>query len=264
MRALESHHAALVLIAILVTVTTGCSSPKPTAVQEPVAAPPVSAAETETPDVAVSAGDIKKVASGSVLRDELFEAAATGLDASSDQFTVYQLFEQGTAAVGDLKPAGGSRVFVALVSGPDGWKLAWSAPFGSSQARAGALLAAAPGISSELAARIDWDKKAPVKTVKATPPPSLASFRAFALRSARELAGTTYEGSFSVQGKIAQDSTGRWWGNAIAEPSEEGLESIGIWGSYTGGTWTGEIADFSSEDADAAFFPPDVLKRLAF
>jgi hypothetical protein len=233
------------------TGTETSSTPVPTSSVEPTVTAP------EGP--ATSSGTITTPSSGSAARAAILAAVSKDLGLSG-KLTVIQLFAQGTAAVGDIQPASGSRVFFAATGGPGDWAVAWSALYGSKLADVDALEAAAPLVSPELAARLVWNKKAPAPTAKA---PTLASFTTFAMKQAREMAGVDYAGTFTVTAKIAKDSAGAWWGNAIAEPSEEGLESIGIWGRYSGGKWTGEFADFSSEDAEAGFFPPDVLAKLA-
>jgi len=177
---------------------------------------------------------------------------------------VSQLFLQDGAAVGDLRPASGKRVFFALKGGPSHWKLAWSALFGSAQANATSLTEADPEAFTDLARSIDFNKVVGTSTGTGTGPgPSLMCFEGFARKSAKDMAGATYKGQFTIQAKIAKDSSGTWWGNAIAVPSEAGLESIGVWGRWNGTDWKGEIADFSTEGADAGYFPADVLSKLA-
>lgn len=255
--------AALALTTLVFTLAA-CSSPQPAPVPTPTITPVATSsveATTEAPEAPVaSSGPIITPASGTALRADILKAASAGLGLSG-KLTVIQLFSQGTAAVGDLKPASGSRMFFALTGGPDEWKVAWSAPFGSALANLDALTAAVPEASPELAGKLAWNKKAPVATTAKAP--TLASFEAFALKSATSMAGASYTGTFTVSAKIAKDSAGVWWGNAVETPSDEGLEDIGVWGKYVGGKWTGQIADFSSDDAAAAFFPASVLSKLS-
>lgn len=262
MHAHTARSVSLALLAILVALSTGCSGggsapSTPTITGEPTATAPAT--------VAPAAGPITTPAAGSALRAELLEAASLGLGVS-DRFTVYQLFVQDGAAVGDVLPAGGSRTLFALSGGPDSWELVWSARFGSTQANADALKDVGPEVFAGLAASLDFAKKAPSTapkpSAKPAVAPTLASFEAFALKSAKSFAGATYAGPFTIQARIAKDSKGAWWGNAVAEPAEAGLEPIGVWARYSGGAWTGEIADFSTEGADAGFFPSDVLAKL--
>jgi len=251
--------ASIALLAVVLAASTGCSrgastASKPVILAEPTASAPATAA--------ASAGPITTPAVGSATRAAVLKAASLGLGVSGN-LTVYQLYVQDGAAVGDVLPAGGSRTFFALTGGPDEWDLVWSAPFGSTLASAEAMTGAGSGVSRALSAKLDFTKKVTKPAAKPAAP-TLASFEAFALKSAKSFAGTTYAGEFTIQAKIAKDSTGGWWGNAIAEPGdEEGLEAIGIWAHYSGGKWTGEIADFSTEGADAGFFPPDVIAKLA-
>jgi hypothetical protein len=256
---------ACLAMAIAVALTTvGCARKAKTddggPTVQPVPTETVEPTSTDEPvGPAVSSGQITTPASGTSARTAVLKAVSRGLGVSGT-LTVYQLFVQGTAAVGDVKTASGDRHFFAATGGPDAWKLAWSAPFGSSLASVEKLLGAAPEVSAELAAKIDFAKvvKKPVKA------PTLSSFKSYALKSAQSMAAGSYDGTFTVMANIAQDDAGEWWGNAIAEPADESFEVIGIWGHYVGGKWTGEIADFSEEDADAEFFPEEVLSALRF
>ncbi len=251
-------------LAFVALATAACTQPAqpaetgttPTATA-PVATDTVEPTSTPVEVPAASAGPITTPASGSALRAAILKAASTGLGLSGN-VTVYQLFSQDSAAVGDILPAGGTRTFFAVTGGPNAFEISWSAPFGSKLATIAGLQSAAPLVSPELAAKIDWTKK----VAKVTAAPTLASFKAYALKSAKSMAGATYTGTFSVTAKIAKDSTGAWWGNAMAAPSADGLESIGVWGRYQSGKWTGEIADFSTENAMASFFAPDVIVAL--
>jgi hypothetical protein len=259
MYATTARRIAPALLVVAALALAGCSSG--TQATPVVTAPATSTATpTSTAPAAPVRGPITTPASGSAERAAVLKAASLGLGISG-KVTVYQLFVQDGSAVGDLQPATGSRTFFALSGGPGAWDLVWSAPFGSSLAAADALSAVNPDALSGLAAMLDFTKKASKPLTKAAP--TLASFEAFALKSAKTFAGATYAGDFTIRGKIAKDSTGAWWGNALAEPTETGLESIGVWARYSNGTWTGEIADFSTEGADAAYFPADVLPKLA-
>lgn len=259
-----SRTASLVLLAALMVAATGCSSgirgtrSLPAITGEPTSSAPATAAPEVVPEV----GPVTTPRSGSSVRAAILEAVSVGLGVSG-KLTVYQLFVQGGSAVGDVLPAGGSRTLFAVTGGPDSWKLVWDAPFGSSRADAGALAEVDPKALTGLASTLDLTKKAPQPAAKPAAAPTRASFEAFALRSAKSFAGTAYAGKFTMRARIAKDSHGGWWGNALVEPSESGLEPIGVWGSYAKGAWSGEIADFSTEGADAGFFPADALAKLA-
>lgn len=266
MRASTSRVAALAVLAVLVAAATGCASqstapaaggPAPTTVS-PSGATSETTAPTTLP-AAVAAEPVKPVAGGSALHALILKAAMGQLGVSGSA-TVPQLFVQGSAAVGDLRPASGQRMVFAMTGGPRQWQVVWSAPFGSSQANAAALTKVDPTTFKDLARSLDFKSKV---TETAAAAPTLAAFEGFALKSARNLAGTTYTGEFAIHARIAKDSTGTWWGNAIAEPSDTGLEPIGVWGRWNGTAWKGEIADFSAEGADAGYFPADVLAKLA-
>jgi hypothetical protein len=230
-------------------VTTTTSTPTPTSSVAPTSTP------VEVP--AASAGPITSPGSGTALRAAILDAATAGLGVSGN-VAVHQLYAQDSAAIGDIQPGTGPRIFFAVTGGPDAWSLAWSAPFGSAQATLASLQSAAPLVSPELAAKMSWTKKVAV----AAKAPTLASFKAFALKSAKNMAAGTYTGSFTITAKIAKDGGGVWWGNASAQPATDSLDPIGVWGRYSKGKWIGEVADFSTEGADAAFFPGDVLPLL--
>lgn len=261
MRSLFPRALTLVVVALTVAALSGCAQRSqelpvingtPTITAEPTST-------VEEPLVEVSTGAITTPAKGSALRAAVLKAAAKGLGASGT-LTVNQVFVQGGAAVGDVTTKSCARSFFALTRGTGSWKFAWSAPFGSSRVAVEKLLDAAPEVSPELAAKLDFDKTTP-KPVK---PPTLGSFRSFALKSAQSMAAGSYDGTFTVNAKIARDDSGEWWGNALLQPSDEDLEWIGVWGHYVGGKWTGQTADYSEEDGDADFFPPEVLTTLRF
>jgi hypothetical protein len=263
MNATIARPVAIVLLAALVAAATGCApaattSPGPTVPATTTVAPTSTPVATST---ASTRGPVTTPSSSSVARAAILKSAKTDLGLTGT-VVVNQLFAQDGEAVGDLWPASGPRVFFALDGGPDAWRLAWSAPFGSSRASAAALTAMGPETFADLAAALDFTKKVSRPVVKVAAP-TLSSFETFALKSTKSFAGASYTGSFTIQAKIAKDSKGVWWGNAIAEPTEAGLEPIGVWGHYSKGKWTGEIADFSTEDADAAYFPADVLAKLS-
>jgi len=245
-------YIALTLL-IAATALAACAAPAPTGTGTgttttgtPVATASVTptAGPVEVP--AVSSGPITTPGTGTALRAAILEAASAGLGVSG-KITVIQLYSQDSAAIGDIQPSTGSRVFFAVTGGPDDWSIAWSAPFGSTLANITAMQKASPLISPELAAKLSWTKK--VATVASAP--SLASFKAFALKSAKNVAGATYTGTFTITAKIAKDGNGVWWGNAI-----------GIFGRYSKGKWSGEVADFSADNAEAAYFPGDVLPKV--
>lgn len=252
----------LVLIALVTVAIAGCG-PKKTALPTISGVPTSTVEATSTDDatdIEVSSGQIVTPATGTALRNDVLAAIASALATRAGKLTVIQLFVQGGAAVGDVKTPSGSRWLVALTGGRDAWTVTWRAPFGSSSASVARLLDAAPEVSTDLVAKLDFEKKV-AKPAKA---PSLSSFKSYALKSAQSMAEGTYDGTFTVQAQIAQDDAGEWWGNALLEPADEGLEWIGVWGHYTGGKWTGQIADYSEEDADAGFFPEEVLPVLRF
>jgi hypothetical protein len=272
------------LIAALGTVLAAslaaCSSPS-----APVSGPKVTSVPTTTADstsatsgtsgttsasaaaaaqASASSEPVVAPAIGSPARAAILTAVAKGLHFSGS-ITVYQLFTQGGTAVGDILPPTGSRTFFALTGGPGAWKLVWHAPFGSSIASADDLVAADPAISPTLVAKLDFKMVVRTKTttVKAAAP-SAASLKAFALKKAASLISGSYTGTFTVGVTIAKSKSGSWWGMATLNPSDpsQQLEPIGVFGHYTGSSWIGQIADSSSEDPEAAFFPSDVIATL--
>lgn len=251
----------VIAVACIALAASGCTQPAQPAgtgsVTTAVTSGTMEPTSTPMKAPAGSTGTIVVPAKGSALRTAILKAVSTGLGLSGDT-TVYQLFSQETAAIGDILPADGTRMFFAVAGGPDAWSIAWSAPFGSSLANIDALESSVPLVSPALAAKMVWD----LKVAKVAAAPTLASFKTFALNSARTYAGSTYTGSFTLTAKIANDSTGVWWGNALATPADTGLEPIGIWGHYANGKWSGEIADFSSDTAEAGYFAPDVIAKL--
>ena len=230
-------------------VTTGAATPSV----------PATASTQPTLAITVSSGPITTPVVGSSQRTAVLDAVRAGLGTKS-QFVVEQLFVQSGAAVADLQPvSGGSRVCVAVVGGPSGWKLAWSAAFGSSGASVNALLAAAPGVSPGLAAKLAWHFKPPSGASNSA---MLQSWRVWAAGKIKGFAGSGYTGGFTFTFKVAKDKQGHWWGNALGQPKTSGLESIGLWGRYKNGKWTGQVADFSDPHLDAKFFPADILVKI--
>jgi hypothetical protein len=260
----------LSLTVLVLSAAVGCTSNTPapaasSAVPSTAAtSAPASGPATPTAPSAGEAGSgpITTPAPTSKQRTAIIGAVASALGLHKG-VSASQLFVQGGAAVGDLHTASGQRVFFAAVGGPSAWKLAWSAPFGSAAANAKELAGSDPSALTELSKMLDFKLAIANPAPSGTSGPTLKSFQTYALKTAKDLAGATYTGVFKVQAKIAKDSKGTWWGNAIAEPSDAGLESIGVWARWDGKAWSGEIADFSTEGADAAFFPADVLPKLA-
>lgn len=257
------HRFASIAVLAAVTLAAGCAAPAaqapaPSGVATTPAAPATSAVATIAPPAAavtVSSGAITKPRMGSPLRAALMESARKGLGLST-KFVVYQLYVQGTAAVGDIKPeSGGSRTFVAWAGGPDAWKVVWTAPFGSGDANAAGISTVKP-VSPELAGKLVWNLPAPVSDAA-----MLASFKKYAQTSVKNIAGA-YTGGFTYTYRIAKTPAGVWYGNCLAQPNQPGLESIGVYGKFAGGAWGGRPAEFGNENDDAAFFPASVLAAL--
>jgi hypothetical protein len=271
MHRLPKRFAAAASAAVLVLALAACSSPPapnstpiitpvPTTSPEPTSSVVATDSTSATP---TGTGPISTPASGSSTRAAILDAASKGLHVSGG-ITVYQLFVQGGTAVGDILPSSGSRTFFALTGGPKAWKLVWSAKFGSSLANADAIVSADAAVSAQLAAKLDFTKvaaKTPT-TTKSTAAPSPSSFQTFARKSATTFAGGSFTGTFTIEARIAKSSDGSWWGNALVSPGDDSLEPIGVWGRYVAGKWKGQIADFSTDNAEAGFFPADVISKL--
>lgn len=86
-------------------------------------------------------------------------------------------------------------------------------------------------------------------------------FKKYAQASVKSFAGA-YSGGFTHTCKIARTPGGTWYGNCLAQPNQPGLESIGIYGKYSGGKWGGRVAEFGVDNDDALFFPSSVLSQL--
>ncbi len=230
----------------------------------------VSQASTEPPspgEGAVTRTTPGGAATAAIMR---VSTAASGLSGS---VRVVQLYVQGGNALADLKSETGKRAFVALSGGPDAWRLVWSAPFGSPEASAKALTAKYPGAFTELAAAVDFQKSVPDAvtapagsaapgSATAAQTPTLTCLKASARETARQSAGAGYTGDFTVQAKIAKDSAGTWWGNAVAKPTVGGADTIGVWSKWDGKKWVDEIATTGSGSAPASHFPASVASKL--
>lgn len=264
--------------ALLVASLAACSSPSAPASAPRITPVPTTTAEatdaasaTTTSAGASSGGStaatttapaaIVAPASGSASRAAILRALARSLVVSGS-ITVYQLYAQGGAAVGDVLLPTGKRTFFALTGGPKSWSLAWSARFGTSAANADNLVTAVPKISATLVAKLDFKRAVAAKAT--VPAPSAASLKTFALKTASIITKGSYTGTFTVGVTLAKSSSGSWWGIAVltlSDPTQE-LEPITVFGHYSGTKWTGKIADTSSEDPEAAFFPADVITKL--
>jgi len=272
MRASTPRFIALALLVALGATATGCAAkagtPRALSQTDPgtTTSTPYPGPSAPTPAVSAPAtagrGPITTPTGSNKQRAAIIQAAASALGLNSG-VVVSQLFVQDGAAVGDLHTSASQRVFFAVKGGPSAWKLAWSAPFGSATANAADLTASDPGTFTDLAKAIDFNKTVANPTAVNGPGPTVMCFQAYVRKSAKAIAGTAYAGTFKITAKIAKDSTGTWWGNGIAEPGDSSLESIGVWGRWNGTDWKGEIADFSTEGADAGYFPAEVLAKLA-
>ncbi|MBN2848069.1 MAG: hypothetical protein JXP72_06420 [Coriobacteriia bacterium] len=149
----------LVVAALLLTVW-GCvradevpsadtppAEPQGQSVTEPESAP-------ASPNDGLPIRDIAEAVTDDPDRAALLDAAhaATGI---TEDFYVWQLYVQGTTAVGDLQGSvSGDRVLVALVRDGDGWTTAHEERF--IDASEAALLEAVPAVSTELAERVEF------------------------------------------------------------------------------------------------------------
>jgi hypothetical protein len=177
---------------------------------------------------------------------------------TSSQFVVYQLFAQGDSALADIETtSGGKRQFVAF-TGPQ-WEGVWVAPFGSASASSATAKGAAPVLSDELLAKVDWKYKKPASSAT-----MVASLSVAAKKWAKSLMDGIGEPYKVTLVKVAKDSKGVWWGRAVVQPSPSAgndYESIEFWAKYTGGAWVGKAQD-PEPPAPTTYFPSSVIGAL--
>lgn len=135
-----------------------------------------SAEEPANPNEGLLIADIsdKTQAGSNPDRAALLEAAhaATGLPGD---FYVWQLYTQGTTAVGDLQErASATRLLVVFERSGSAWSVAHQEPFLDASEQA--LLSAVPAVSSELAERVDFVVPVPVDAFYTANAAQLVSF----------------------------------------------------------------------------------------
>jgi hypothetical protein len=215
-----------------------------------------------TTDSATKSSAITAVGSGTKERTALLNAARAKLN-SSTQLYVYQLYEQGDTALGDLKPlttSAGERSFYAFTKSGGKWKVAKSWTNGSSSATASKVVAALPVFSKELVAKINWSAKessAGSKKSSSTVKSELSSAAKGWAKSAMDGQGSPYK---IVLAKVAKDGNGTWWGRAIAEPTGS-YERIEFWAKYGSTSWSGKAQD-PEPPAPSTYFPSSVISSL--
>lgn len=236
-----------------------------------------SAATTETAEASASAsatgtatptetGAIEKPAAGSALRTSLLNAARTYFNTTSE-FRIKQLWAQGNTAVGELEQVTGGTgsVFLAWM-GPT-WSVIWTAPASSAGATKAGAAAALPTFSAELLAKMTWPA---AQTSQTTPTTSEDEKTVLAKldTAAKSWAETAMSGKGKpyeiLISKVAQDSSGNWWGVAYVQPTADGsnsYEGMEFWCKYAGGKWTGQLQDPEPPNP-ANFFPAAVVEKL--
>jgi hypothetical protein len=215
------------------------------------------ASVTETKSDAITAP-----ASGSKERTALLNAARAKLN-SNTQMYVYQLYEQGDTALGDLKPlttSAGERSFYAFTRSGGKWKVTKSWVNGSSSATSSKVRAALPAFSKELVAKINWSAK---ESSSAGSKKSSSTVKSELSSAAKGWAKTAMDGQGSpysvVLSKVAKDGNGTWWGRAIVEPTGS-YERIEFWAKY-GSSWSGKAQD-PEPPAPSSYFPSSVISAL--
>lgn len=209
-----------------------------------------------------SSKPITSPASGTKERTALLNAVRAKLD-SGTQLYVYQLYEQGNTALGDLKPlttSAGERSFFALVKSSGKWRVVDSWANGSASANATKVSAALPEFSKALVAKINWKAKDSSSGSTA----SSSSVKSSLTSSAKAWAKSAMDGQGSPYGvvlaKVAKDSKGTWWGRAIVEPTGS-YERIEFWAKYSGTSWSGKAQD-PEPPAPSTYFPSSVISSL--
>lgn len=215
-----------------------------------------------TSDPETKSDAITAVASGTKERTALLNAARAKLN-SNTQMYVYQLYEQGDTALGDLKPlttSAGERSFYAFTRSGGKWKVTKSWVNGSSGATSSKVRAALPTFSKELVAKINWSAKessAGSKKSSSTVKSELSSAAKGWAKSAMDGQGSPYA---VVVSKVAKDGNGTWWGRAIVEPTGS-YERIEFWAKYGGSSWSGKAQD-PEPPAPSTYFPSSVISAL--
>ncbi|MEI7813288.1 MAG: hypothetical protein WCJ13_00670 [Coriobacteriia bacterium] len=211
------------------------------------------------PPVDGSGSPITSPISGTKARTELMDAARKKLGTTSE-FVVSQIYVQGSYALGDLETvSGGTRQFVAF-KGPE-WEAVWVAPFNASNASATNVMSAVPGLSEELATKVDWKFAKPASDAAMS-----SSLKTAAKGWAKTLMGGLGEPYEVMMAQVAQDDKGQWWGRAVVQPASSAsgsYESIDYWCKYSGGTWTGKAQD-PEPPAPTTYFPLAVVGALGF
>jgi hypothetical protein len=267
--------APLVAVALAIAATglTGCfkpavtSTPSATVSQSGTVQPSIEPSANPSPVQAT--GPITTPPAGSTERKELLDAARKKLGVAT-QFYVLQLYVQGDTALGDLDPvtkAKNGRLFVAWEKVNGTWTAIGASAFGSHAANAATTARALPSFSSELIAKIDWTLKRP--STKSSPSKSTlsaAKAKSTLEADAKDWSKTTMDGQGAPYTvtliKVAQDSSGTWWGRVITQPTGN-FERSQFWAKYSAAGWSGSPQDPDTPAPDT-FFPKSVVSKLGF
>lgn len=249
----------------IVLMTAGCAcTPQPkqtgTAASTVPTATPV---ETSTPsggEATVSAGPTTP-AKGSADRKALLDAARAKLGTSSE-FYVHQLFVDGAQGVGDLESVNTkSRWFVVWTGGPGDYKAVWTQSVGNGDAAKAAARSQVPDLKTALVDKLDW-------SVKKSLTQDAASMKSDLAASAKGWTKLLMNGKgspYKVEScKVAQDSSGKWWGRVVIQPtgdSSNQYEPVEYWAKYAAGEWNGKAQD-PEPPSPGTYFPSSVVSKL--
>jgi hypothetical protein len=243
----------------------GCAcTPQPkqtatTATQVPTASVETTPAGGTTP--AASTGGVTTPGKGTADRKALLDAARAKLGTSAE-FYVHQLYTDGSQGIGDIESVTShNRWFVAWTGGPS-FKAVWTTPVGGGPQAKSEAEAAVSNLSPTLVDKMDWSvKKTAAAADASTMKSNLSSAAKQWTKTLMSGKGEPYKVS-SV--KVAQDSSGKWWGVVVVQPTGDAsnqYESIDFWAKASGASWQGKAQD-PEPPAPGTYFPSSVVSKL--
>jgi hypothetical protein len=253
----------LAIFAVATLVAGGCAcTPQPKQTATSATQVPTATAETApTTDATSTAADgvVTTPAKGTAERKALLDAARVKLGTSAE-FYVHQLYTNGSQGIGDIESVTSrNRWFVAWTDGP-AFKAVWTTPVGGSQAKSQAE-AAVSDLSPTLVSQMDW-------SVKKTPAADAATMKSTLSSSAKRWTKDLMSGKgepYKISSvKVAQDSSGKWWGVVVVQPTGDTsnqYESIEFWAKASGTSWQGKAQD-PEPPAPSTYFPSSVVGKL--
>ncbi|NTW28173.1 MAG: hypothetical protein HGA39_02260 [Coriobacteriia bacterium] len=259
----------IVLVAALAvaTMSTGCKKNTPTAPAIiDVSTGTASATGTAggKASVAVETGPITTPVSGNAAYTALLDAARKKY-ATTSQFRTYQMFAQGSTAIGEIEQitGGSGHIFVAW-TGPD-WTVVWTAPATDTGATAAQAAAALPTFSADLLGKIKW----PIVTAPTAPAVlDEATLKASLETAGQAWAATTMSGNGkpykTLVNKVAKDTSGTWWGVLYIQPtsdSKNDYQGLEFWCKYADGKWTSKLLG-PEPPSPATYYPAAIVEVL--